>query len=493
MRRKMRRNDPKLYYAHNTAQESEIKMRRKKILGLILFGFLVSAGLFVSVNYMIDKGTKSGIEGNQTNFTKEDVTGKDIQENAGEEKELAAKEKDSANRPEVASSPESAGKKETQGGSAAEDILADGSRIDENASRAGQPGQAGETADADTRDSSDWVDAEGEAANSDASTSSTSISSIDPGNAEGAANTLGSALLTAPELQLINDCNEVDYKAYIPEMIFDSKIETMLDIDNPDLDLKAEAAILFDADTREVLYYKNPIEAVFPASTAKLLTCLVTLDWCKEDEEVTIGDEITMIASDSSKANIKQGQVLTIQNLLEGMLLPSGNDAAYAAAAYVGRKSLKNEAAPKEEAILAFTKLMNQKAKKIGVKNSCFKTPDGYDALGQYTTALDMGLIGLAAIRNETIMDISQKSVSRNIFASGEDITWENTNSLINRNSPRYYSKAIGLKTGTSTMAGKCLIAAADDGEQEVLCVIMKSSSSGRFEDATKLLKYGLE
>jgi D-alanyl-D-alanine carboxypeptidase (penicillin-binding protein 5/6) len=90
-------------------------------------------------------------------------------------------------------------------------------------------------------------------------------------------------------------------------------------------------------------------------------------------------------------------------------------------------------------------------------------------------------------------MDISQKSVSRNIFASGEDITWENTNSLINRNSPRYYSKAIGLKTGTSTMAGKCLIAAADDGEQEVLCVIMKSSSSGRFEDATKLLKYGLE
>lgn len=128
----------------------------------------------------------------------------------------------------------------------------------------------------------------------------------------------------------------------------------------------------------------------------------------------------------------------------------------------------------------------------MGVKNSCFKTPDGYDALGQYTTAFDMGLIGLAAAQNKTIMEISQKSRSRNLFASGEDITWENTNSLINRNSPRYFSKATGLKTGTSTMAGKCLVATASSGDQEVLCVVMNSTSAGRFEDATKLLKYGL-
>ena len=427
-------------------------MRRKKILGLILFGFLISGGLFVSVNYMMDQGVKGGIEENQTDFTKDDASRKNIQKNADiEEPRLAVNSSTSEKKPEVNSSPETAGKE-----GAAGDALAGGSRIDENASSA-------------------------------------SISSIQQENIEGAANTLGGSLLTAPELQLINDCNEVDYKAYIPEMVFDSKIETMLDIDNPDLALQAEAAILFDADTGEVLYYKDPIEAVFPASTAKLLTCLVTLDWCREDEEVTIGDEITMIASDSSKANIKQGQILTIRNLLEGMLLPSGNDAAYAAAAYVGRKSLKNEEASKEEAILAFTRLMNQKAKKIGVKNSCFKTPDGYDALGQYTTALDMGFIGLAALQNETIMEISQKSISRNVFASGEDITWENTNSLINRNSPRYYSRAIGLKTGTSTMAGKCIIAAASNGGKKALCVIMNSSSSGRFEDATKLLKYGLE
>ncbi|NLK29138.1 MAG: D-alanyl-D-alanine carboxypeptidase, partial [Clostridiales bacterium] len=309
---------------------------------------------------------------------------------------------------------------------------------------------------------------------------------------EASANTLGKPILTAPELELIYNCEEVNYEAYIPEMVFDSKIEARLDIENPDLEVKAKAAILIDADTNEVLYYKNPIEPVFPASTSKLLTCLVALDWCKEDEKVTIGEEINMRAPDSSIANIKVGQVLTIRNLLEGMLLPSGNDAAYATAAYVGRKSLNNMAASDLDAVKEFARLMNLKAKELGVKNSCFKTPDGYDALGQYTTAYDMALIGLAALRNKSILEISQKSRSRNIFASGEDITWPNTNSLINKNSPRYYSKAIGLKTGTSTMAGKCLIAAATDNGREVLCVIMNSSSSGRYEDAKALLQYGL-
>jgi D-alanyl-D-alanine carboxypeptidase (penicillin-binding protein 5/6) len=214
---------------------------------------------------------------------------------------------------------------------------------------------------------------------------------------------------------------------------------------------------------------------------------------CKEDEEVTIGDEITMITSDSTRAYLKEGQILTIRNLLEGMLLPSGNDAAYAIAAYVGRKSLQSPDATKEEAVIEFVRLMNAKAKKLGVKNSCFKTPDGYDAIGQYTTAYDMGLIGVEAAKNETIIDVSGQSSSRNIFVSGEDVTWNNTNKLISRYSGQYYSNAIGLKTGTSTMAGRCLIAAAESDGKEVVCAIMDSSSAGRWEDAIALLKYGLE
>jgi D-alanyl-D-alanine carboxypeptidase (penicillin-binding protein 5/6) len=293
--------------------------------------------------------------------------------------------------------------------------------------------------------------------------------------------------------KLIYNCNEIDYKAYIPEMIVDNELEAAMDIDNPDISVDAEAAILFDATTMKVLYYKNAVQAMFPASTAKLLSSLVILKYCEDTEEVTIGDEITMIAPDSTTAGLNQGQVLTIRNLMTGMLLPSGNDAAYAAAAYVGRKSLDNPDASKEKAVAEFVRLMNEEAANLGVKNSCFKTPDGYDAIGQYTTAYDMGLIGIAASQNSVIKDIAQESSSRNVFISGEDVSWSNTNKLITRYSGQYYSKAIGLKTGTSSMAGRCLIAAAESNGKKVVSVILDSTIEGRWEDAIALLKYGLE
>lgn len=303
---------------------------------------------------------------------------------------------------------------------------------------------------------------------------------------------LGENLVELPDMQLITDCTQVDYMKYIPEMIYDSRIEVALDIDNPSIKIKAKSAILFDVNTGKVLYYKNPIEPVFPASTAKLLTALVAFDWCKEEEVVTVGDEIDLIASDSTKASLKKGQILTVRNLIEGMLVPSGNDAAYVIAAYVGRKSLNNDNAALKDAIYEFVRLMNNKAKSLGVVNSCFKTPDGYDAIGQYTTAYDMGLIGLAAADNEVIVEVCKKSTARNVFADGYDVTWNSTNSLIKKGSPRYYPYCIGLKTGTSTMAGKCLISLAKNGDKEVLSVVMNSDSEGRWEDSRKLLDYGL-
>ncbi len=293
--------------------------------------------------------------------------------------------------------------------------------------------------------------------------------------------------------ELICDSKAVDYLSFIPEMVMDSQLKANLDISNPDINVDATAAILFDADTGEVIYYKNAVQAMFPASTAKLLTALVALEWCDEEEQVTIGDEIKMIASDSTRAYLVEGEILTIRNLLAGMLLPSGNDAAYAVAAYVGRKALRDPEASREEAVTEFTRLMNKKAGILGAKNSCFKTPDGYDAVGQYTTAYDMGLIGMAAAANETITEISSQSSSRNIFPSGQDVTWKNTNKLVKKYSGQYYSSCTGLKTGTSSMAGRCLIAAAKEEDQSAVCVILDSSSAGRWEDAIELLKYGLE
>lgn len=320
-----------------------------------------------------------------------------------------------------------------------------------------------------------------------------SDSNSDNVDEEDTTDTLGGSVVDLPDMQLISDSNQVDYMKHIPDMVFDSKIEVALDIDNPVLDIKAKSAILFDAKTGEVIYYKDPVIPVFPASTSKLLTALVALDWCMEEEQVTTGNELDLVATDSTLARLKKGQMLTVRNLLEGMLVPSGNDAAYVIAAHVGRKSLKNENASLKEAIPEFVRLMNDKAKSLGAVNSNFKTPDGYDAIGQYTTAFDMGLVGMAAADNETILEICNKSKARNVFVDGFDVTWSNTNSLIVKESGRYYPYCLGLKTGTSTMAGRCLISVAKKDDKQVVSVVMNSDAVGRWEDSTKLLKYGLE
>lgn len=320
-----------------------------------------------------------------------------------------------------------------------------------------------------------------------------SDSNVDDQNEESITDTIGEGVIELPDMQLISDSSQVDYMNYIPDMVYDSKIEASLDIVNPTLDIKARSAILFDANTGEVLYYKDPVTPVFPASTAKLLTALLALDWCMEEEEITVGDELDLVADDSTLAILKKGQLLTIRNLLEGMLVPSGNDAAYVIAAFVGRKSLNNEEASLKLAIPEFIRLMNDKATSLGAVNSSFRTPDGYDAIGQYTTAYDMGMIGMAAADNETIIEICNKSKARNVFPDGLDVTWNNTNSLIVKESGRYYPHCLGLKTGSSTMAGRCLVSVAKKDDRVVVSVIMDSDSVGRWEDSTILLKYGIE
>ena len=426
-------------------------MNKKNLIGLILFACFVTATLYLSANLLMKQGVKAE-HGQVQTYTKEDNNNKSTEAEQLEES---------------SSSTEIQQEEDLQN----EDVEAPALNPEEVT----QEEEDNSEIIVDVNETEPWL----------------STNPSDMGSAVVEETTASTEVHEAPDLIL--DSNDVDYEKYIPQMIIDNVLETALDISNPGIDVDAEAAILLDAETNEVLYYKNAVQAEFPASTAKLLTSLVALSMCSVDEQVTLGDELSMIASDSTRANLKSGEVLTIHNLLEGMLLPSGNDAAYAVAAYVGRKSLVKPDASKEEAVEEFIRLMNEYAEELGVKNSCFKTPDGYDAIGQYTTAYDMGLIGVAAANNEIITEISQKSKSRNIFISGRDVTWINTNKLITQYSGQYYSKAIGLKTGTSTMAGRCLIAAAEQDGKRVVCVVMDSSSAGRWEDAISLLQYGLE
>ncbi len=457
-------------------------MNRKSILGLIAFGLIITIGLFIWVNFIIhddinitDDQKKNGSFEDSPVKSK---SGKDFSQNKSEAHadttdnatDNATANSRKSDEPWLASNPTDTGmnqEDETDKDpvSSPEDDFMDEAKTAVSQSHAGNGVAGGKILSMNIEPTDKIIDE---------------------------AITEGDIISHSPDLQLIFRCDKVNYEEYLPETASTPDMDKALDIMNPEMDITAEAAILLDTDTKSVLYYKNPIKVEFPASTAKLLTCLVALDWCKEEEQVTVGDEIKMIAPDSSRAYLNQGEILSIRNLLAGMLLPSGNDAAYATAVYVGRKSLQDVNASREDAVTEFSKLMNIKAQELGAKNSCFKSPDGYDAIGQYTTAYDMGMIALAAANNPTICEISRKSSARNIFISGEDVTWNTTNSLIKKGSQWFYSYAVGLKTGTSSLAGRCIVAAAKKDEKEVVCVIMDASSAGRWEDAITLLKYGL-
>lgn len=460
-------------------------MNKKSILGLLLFSCVVIAGMFFGTMLMIGRQTDANYNQSQQ------------QNEADNEDGIVAKQPDEDMDSPQNQSPvpdiedelfytEGIGEDSPDNDKTGEDKTTDAPHADDQADAdsldfgEGDADDNGETDDAGT----DNGNPDGEEASGQEDDNQHEVDTQD---------VLGEAIVELPDMQLIKDSTQVDYMSYIPDMVYDSRIETALDIVNPEINIKAKSAILFDAVTGKVLYYKDPVVPVFPASTAKLLTALVALDWCMEEEEVTVGDELDLVASDSTVARLRKGHVLTIRNLLEGMLVPSGNDAAYVIAAYMGRKSLKDENASLKDAIPEFIRLMNDKAKSLGTINSNFKTPDGYDAIGQYTTAYDMGLIGLAAADNEIIAEICNKNSARNVFADGSDVTWSNTNSLIARTSGRYYSYCSGLKTGTSTMAGRCLISVAKKDGREVVSVVMNSDAAGRWEDSTALLKFGLK
>lgn len=291
---------------------------------------------------------------------------------------------------------------------------------------------------------------------------------------------------------LILDSKTVDFMSYIPELEVDSEVKNTLKITRPAMKLEAASAILFNSDGI-VLHYKNALKPVFPGSTSKLLTALVSLDWVEMDDRIKVGREIEMVPKDSSVAGLKTGEKLDVATLLNAMLLPSGNDAAYVMAVHVGRKSLGKPNAKCESAVTEFVRLMNEKAQLLGAKNSCFVTPDGYDALGQYTTAYDLGLIALEAAKNKKITKITKKTSVKAVLISGERFTWNNTNLLLNKNSQWYNANAFGLKTGSTTMAGKCLISAAKSENGMVVSVVMNSTSNGRWSDSNKLLNYGIQ
>ena len=255
-------------------------------------------------------------------------------------------------------------------------------------------------------------------------------------------------------------------------------------------DLNARAAILIDAKTGNVLFEKNADKKMYPASTTKIMTAILALEKVAKGE-ISLEQPITYtktaeatMEADGSNIALKVGEQMTLGDLLKGLLLASGNDAAAIIAEYIGGT------------IGDFVVLMNEKAKTLGLKGTHFANPHGLHNEENYTTASDMAKIALEAMKNETFRSIVECAHIRLAATNiSEERYYINTNNLVSRMRYPYYfyDKATGIKTGSTTEAGYCLVSSAKDGDKEVIAVIFKSDDiSASHTDSKNILQYGL-
>jgi len=250
-------------------------------------------------------------------------------------------------------------------------------------------------------------------------------------------------------------------------------------------EITANCAIMVDASTGAVLYEKNSQAKAYPASTTKLMTALVVLENVSDLEaEVTVGPEVRRFSSNNTLIGLVEQEKVRVIDLLYGMLLPSGNDAAATLACYVGGS------------IEGFAQLMNNKARELGMNDTHFVNPHGLNNEGHYTTAADMAKLAIACSKNETLMEIvgtrSYTLPPTNKRSSPKTIT--NTNKFLDPDSG--YDCVTGMKTGNTSAAKYCLVTSAEkDGKKLIVVILGDASANGtaRWTETKALLEYGFE
>ena len=230
---------------------------------------------------------------------------------------------------------------------------------------------------------------------------------------------------------------------------------------DPDFEIVSSHCFVYDSVTGKIIFSKGDVqERIAPASLTKLYSAYVALQYLDPETVITVGNEVTMIDPESSVAYIYQGQKITAEMCVEGMLLQSGNDAAYVLAVAAGRQISQNPELSATAAIGVFAGKMNEIAMEKGLENTHFSNPDGIDIPGHYTSMEDLAKISLLAMEEPLIRKYASTVADDVTYYSGETASWKNTNLLLHQESQFYCEEAFGLKTGSTENAGKCLISA---------------------------------
>ncbi len=257
-------------------------------------------------------------------------------------------------------------------------------------------------------------------------------------------------------------------------------------LDDPNI--RAKSSILADPETGQVFYERAADERAFPASTTKIMTALLVLKYCELDETETCLEEDMDLEPGSTLAGIKVGETLTIHDLLYCLLLPSGNEAANMLARHVAG-SVDN-----------FVWMMNQEAIVLGCTGTHFANPHGLHDENHYTTARDLYRIASEAMKDETFAEVVRTAIKTlqetNMQKERQVLS---TNQLILRRAdPWYYKDCKGIKTGTTTPAGACLVSAAEKNGGMLISVLLgcdKDDYTGgvrpNFTETKRLFEWG--
>ena len=246
-------------------------------------------------------------------------------------------------------------------------------------------------------------------------------------------------------------------------------------------DIQAATAILMDADSGEILYAREATRTMYPASTTKLMTALLTLENCSLSDVVTFSSKAVMIPSGSSHIGMRRGEQMVLRECLYSLLLPSANEVANALAEHVAGD------------IPSFVQLMNDRMHQLGAVNTVFQNTNGLHDDGHYTCAYDLALLMQALIANNTFVEISSTPsyVHHADDLLPKDIPMTNTHQMIRRSSEYYNEDVVCGKTGHTEESGYNLVTYAEKDGMKLIVVVLGCTAGNQYVSTQSLLDYG--
>ena len=233
-------------------------------------------------------------------------------------------------------------------------------------------------------------------------------------------------------------------------------------------ELTAKSWFAFDVRQGEYLQKQGDVyEKLYPASITKLLTCYTLLSCMDPEDAVTVGDALELVKEDSSVAGLQAGDVITVEQLVCAMMLPSGNDAAQVAAVAGGR-AMGGQDLSCREAAEVFVEQMNARAEELGMEDSHFVNPDGWHDENHYTSMNDLVILSQKVLTNPVMLKYTSMA-SATVQLGERELVWKNTNMLLHESLKTYIPSTIGMKTGYTNAAGDCLVTAFFETDRIVL------------------------